>query len=342
MPPSGVFLSPPFHFYPVDPNLRRQPPRHRNILDGKLVHGRLLVKLRTLTQLIVGTGEYELSDDRFVRAIQREQGIPVIPGSTVRGVLRQYVELLSKSCVLFKDNGQGRDLPRSLSCKTSSDGGQASVCPACQLFGIVGKKITLSGLVSAGTFRPIGDAREEEVQIPQLYRPQHTHQDNNIYFRKVYCHGNPKYILDAIPKWIGRRSESFRAVSAQVEYAGYVDVENCTPEEVGLVVLALGAVPQYRFDIKMGYAKPAFFGSIRATVEEAYQYDPARGEKRPLPTDTLWTWTEQYLDLDPWHRERINEVCHLEQFDAAQQHLPQDRNQTTEYLGWDLKSGVYR
>ncbi|HHY65665.1 MAG TPA: hypothetical protein GX517_00440 [Alicyclobacillus sp.] len=337
MPPSGVFLSPPFHFYPVDPNLRRQPPRHRNILDGKLVHGRLLVKLRTLTQLIVGTGEYELSDDRFVRAIQREQGIPVIPGSTVRGVLRQYVELLSKSCVLYTDE----NTPTSLSCKTPSKEGRAGVCPACQLFGIVGKKIALSGLVSAGTFRPIGEAREEDVQIPQLYRPQHPHKENNIYFRKVYCHGNPKYILEAVRNWKDRRSEQFRAVSAQVEFAGYVDVENCRPEEVGLVVLALGAVPQHSFDIKMGYGKPAFFGSVRARVEEAYQYDPAGGERRPLPTDTLWTWAEQYLDLDPWHRERIDEVCHQEQFDAAQRHIPQDRSQTTEYLGWNLKSGVY-
>ncbi|ATY85809.1 hypothetical protein CVV65_13465 [Kyrpidia spormannii] len=325
----------PFHFYSVDPHPRRQPPRPRDTLDRNLVHGRLYVVLETLTPLIVGTGGYELRNDRFVRAIHREGGIPVIPGSTLKGVLRSYVELLSKSCILFVD---GRSHP-NLTCSTTFRRGAPSsaVCPACQLFGIIGNKIALRSLISVGSFRPTTAAREEEARLPQLYRPRLKREENGTPCRKVYNHGDPKYILEAVPKWKNCRPDWHQAVSAGVKFSGFVDFENCTPEEVGLLVLAMGAVPTWKFQLKVGYAKPAFFGSVQLDIADVQPADQSLSSGRRFTKETLWNWAEQYLQQDDWNRHRIEDVSRIEQFEAARHHVPQNH----EYLGWNLEDGVY-
>ncbi|MDI3328486.1 MAG: RAMP superfamily CRISPR-associated protein [Alicyclobacillaceae bacterium] len=293
------------------------------------------MSLTTLTPLVVGTGAYELREDDFVRGICREGGVPVVPGSTVKGVIRSYVELLSKSCVLQIEKGQPAP-----SCKTNFRAGSpdAAVCPSCQIFGVVGQKGALRSLVSVGTFRPHRTPVPEEViRLPQFYRPRKIRREGEKVFRKVYRHGNPKYILNAVSTWKNRRPDRYAAVSDGVTFIGLIDFVNLEPEELGLLALGMGAVPSRKFQIKMGYGKPAFLGSVQMEILDIQPLSNLVWNGKEWTREHLWEWAEAYVRRDPWIGRRAEEVCRQQQFDEAFRQTPREHS----YLGWDLVGGVY-
>ena len=133
----------PYEFVPFAAAVRRtQGAGHERLdLDGRY-SGRLIYRLEALTPVFVGAGSYALGEDAgfpaepLVRPFHRVNGVPAIPGSSLKGVARSIVEAVSPSCVTVS-RVRTEQLPPGVELSTGrrSTCTPVNSCPACGIFG---------------------------------------------------------------------------------------------------------------------------------------------------------------------------------------------------------------
>jgi len=230
---------------------------HESILGDGYASGRLVYELRVLTPIFVASGSYALGEDvehpdaPVVRACYRVEGVPAIPGSSLKGVVRSIAEAISPSCVtvtrldrrLVPHQPKRRD-----ECKPEE------ACPACSIFG----RMSRMSKVLFGDARLVS-GRTKLYCLPALYAPRAhraraTYQAKSGKFkgRKFYFHGQPRQDRDRPPVEVIVPSSVVR---------GMVDFENLSYAEMGILFFALGL--DGSFALKLGGGKPACLGSLR-------------------------------------------------------------------------------
>ena len=148
----------PYNFVPLGNGKRKVTPV--DPYDRNLLHGSISCTLKTVTPLFIPntTGdsyfvnEKEEKEKHRIRTFfsqniltkkpakgDKGPAFPIIPGSSIRGVLRSVYEAASNSCLrTVDDDDLGLVLPKYQPCL----GGETSngcLCPACSLFGMIGK-----------------------------------------------------------------------------------------------------------------------------------------------------------------------------------------------------------
>ncbi|MDN5294008.1 MAG: hypothetical protein PWQ31_1313 [Eubacteriales bacterium] len=155
---------------PVERRGGKQAPTHERYQDNHY-SGKIVVEFTALTPVAVSAGSYKFVDGKYVQDAISHAGKPVLPGSSVKGVVRAVAEAVSASCfsVTMGINKHllEKALPKQNSQKCSD---YRAACPACSLFGLAGKE-SLKSRVEFGEFTTVGDVKLELRQLPQLERP---------------------------------------------------------------------------------------------------------------------------------------------------------------------------
>ena len=219
-----------------------QPPSHASSNPGE-ISGVLELKVRTIARRGVSpsTGKFSLEGDGQlpVLACARRAGVPVIPGTGIKGAIRTYFEMLTRACVLFSEGNRP-------TCKSSK------ACPACALFGCLG----LQGRISFSDAVPVAEDAVE-VTIAKVFPAWEPKGRPGGEFR-IYDHfpaiGDPHR---PAPEKIGREVYlgTFRT---------RLWFRNLEPGEFGRLLAAMGLSPDLssRFFPRLGGAKYDGFGAV--------------------------------------------------------------------------------
>ena len=207
--------------------------------------GFLDLALTAKTPLLIGSGDVEIgpgSQTGIYQTFARSRGEVVIPGSSFKGVLRSYAEALSPSCL------GGR-------CRVGTTG----LCPACSIFGAS----SYAGRVVVFDLWA-GPCRTSPIGIEARWAPGPGREDE----RKFYHHlaevrpGDERVEVVAA----GTRFQGVGGGTAPAESTPVLAFRNVEDWELGLVFLALGLAPDYRFLLKVGGGKAQGLGSSQVEV----------------------------------------------------------------------------
>jgi hypothetical protein len=221
--------------------------------------------------------------------------IIALPGSGFKGMLRAFFETVTDSCVLLSPYNASFAMPSAVStCRKNNP-----ICPACSVFGYLGGK----GRLTISSFTVDEKAKHNFYSIPQLQTPfrdygtrragnerlyygdflgKHGSEIGNMtkqdffdkkgrepsayplfYGRKFYQHGE-KVISnkDKSVKWV-----QYECLEKGTALNGNLSFKELTKAELSALLFALGLGWEKPIAHKIGYAKPAFFGSVIATVK---------------------------------------------------------------------------
>lgn len=216
--------------------------------------GKMDCVLTARTPLHVGSGVYELVNDNPVRGLITADGKVIVPGTSLKGVIRSIAEAISDSClrIVRDDIKKNLSVPGARPCDLSaSEKGHAPhLCVCCSIFGALGYQ----GRVSFTDARLKGGTAIHSIQSP--YPPRDSarfYKDAKRRFngRKFYYHGLPVNVP---------RGEPYQVITPNSELEFTAHFENLTAPEFCLLLVAMGILDD--IIIKLGGAKQAMLGSV--------------------------------------------------------------------------------
>lgn len=243
---------------PDDQRPERKRPIGHDSVRADLLTGRIELELEALSPIHVASGLMVLTGERqrpLVRELVRVGGVPVVPGSSLKGCVRAVVEAISRSCIRAT---RARELPSGWEGCREKD----RLCVACRIFGAQ----DFQGLVRFGDMTLQGDVRRgvEIVEVPQFFQPrtreltylQNSPRGRVVRGRKFYMHGARQAAGDG----------PIEVCKVGSRLKGAIDFINLDRAQLGLLLTALGQDASHPFALKLGGAKPACYGSVRVHV----------------------------------------------------------------------------
>ena len=304
----------PYDFVRLDwshPPVRRAFVRHDRLTGWS---GQITCRLIAETPLFLPDTSGERSPQRFLRTGRARQAI--IPGSSLKGLLRSLVETLGPGCWWLFD-GTYEKQTVSYTEKLPPEFRQCSdldrLCIACRLFGLVqGHAASLLGRVGADDARCTDEVRHQAVYTPPLDTPKPRHRawylnpDGRLAGRKFYFHQSGIATLHG-----EHRTRAGAMLNAYIEPVGIgsvftFDVPFTSLDETELALLTYALALEDGMRHKIGYAKPAGFGSVRITIERLKRFQ----------------WPDRYL----------NGATEVLEDQALATHLAAARKQATETI----------
>ncbi|CAN2041395.1 CRISPR type III-associated RAMP domain-containing protein [Candidatus Magnetomoraceae bacterium gMMP-15] len=286
MPQSETFWNP-YRLIPIKENIKRKKPLTDEKFQGE--SGIISCSLKNLTPLFVGINRH--NKEQFLKRIEKH----VIPGSSIKGMLRSLSEIVGGGCFVVTDPKSKCDKAYA-ACNNSN-----YLCIACRMFGMMergkGAKVH-KGNIS------VGDAllREEkpntklfEVLLSScgtrhepFYRSPHTGKLDGK-SRKLYFHQpKRKDSVPNIPPQLQRRTQNIRALLPGYHFDFEIQFSNLTKEELELLIYTLILEEYVEVTIgeenlrlqgplrhKIGYAKPLGLGSCHITINKLSYLEPA-------------------------------------------------------------------
>lgn len=304
----------PYAFVPILAVRRedRQAIVPHNRIERRRLTGRLALKLEVVTPLHIGSGSYRLVNGQLAWAFLRRGEAPVVPGSSLKGVVRSLAEAASRSCLA---QTLGKNCPRvenAFPQGIRTPCTEKAACIACRLFGFVQGKKGYRGRVVFGEFTPEGKVDLGVAKMPALEQPFKDYPrkpenrgcgNERLYYCRFYevvpC-GGPAHCPDCtkdewlewqkslkgrlpFPAFRGRKfylqgepcvgDRPCEAVLPGNCFHGEVTFQNLDREELALLCFALGLDGEIR--LGLGYGKPAYMGTVRVQLQEVRWYAPS-------------------------------------------------------------------
>ena len=252
------------HIPPVK-DARKNPVFHNQYMEYSGVLG---LTIKAITPVFVGTGNVEIDSLGIYLQLAKVNGIPVIPGSSLKGVIRSTAEALSPSCLGAKCDPKGK------------------LCPACSIFGTTGRKAGYQSRVFMEDVILDGTPTEflEVISIDERWSPQLDHPDSRKFF--------PHYSQVKI----GR--DRVEVVKTGAIFKSTLRFFNLEKWEIGLLLLSLGVSSTYLFFLKLGGAKGKGLGSVKISINGNYATGTDFIERRfeSFDATTLDKFVNEYLE----------------------------------------------
>ena len=246
--------------------------------------------------------------ERYV--LHRMNGIPIIPGSSIKGVIRAVAEAAANSCVTFfeKDKPKNYKTYRSQSRESGTvypkyrlpDGFYPctdinKLCITCRLFGFQSPDGLFQGKVNISDAKArsgytVGDC----IKLTELSSPKPHHtafyallsDQEKIAGRKFYFHHKEDASILTSQQWTHRNS-SVKPIDEDAIFDFKVSFANLTVEEYNLLLYSLFLEDDVRH--KMGYGKPAGLGSVKLEALKLTLFDTEVRYKRFASDDRTET-----------------------------------------------------
>lgn len=303
--------------------------------------GQFHCRLTALTHLFIPkTQETARGKHQELSLLRSAGGRPLLPGSSLKGVIRSVAEALSGSCLAlplpkegdkieYKYRGQSLvsyRIPRGFEhCRDIND-----LCPACRIFGSLSGdraflgKIGLSDAVAAGSFEV------ETITIEALMEPKPRHRAwYEDPLQRGYLRGRKFYYHRPLgPRRTTVKSEYNKTIEAVKPGAVFefdLDYTNLTEDELALLVFALTLEPGMAHKVGMG--KPVGLGSARIEIVGWVQIDRQARYRRlgsgvtTLEGDGLIQeiarWQNQYHQIYAKWQESLTDLRRIWRWDPS-------------------------
>jgi CRISPR/Cas system CSM-associated protein Csm3 (group 7 of RAMP superfamily) len=279
----------PYDFVPLD---REHPPEWRmpvwhNVLapdnahPQRLYSGHLYLYVKAETPLFIHDATSSMQDPDYPgQHLRNTWGDYILPGMSLKGLLRTVVETLCRGCMTVFHRPREythNPLPASFAyCQQNTD-----LCIACRLFGMM-KAAQQNSNVFLGKVN-VGDAipyEEEPVFFHSIYtavldapKPRHRafyldEQERFLAGRKFYFHHaeEPRSEDRLIPiRDEGRfRNQHIEPLASGTDFSARLDFTNLEADEFAALLFAITLQPDMRH--KIGYGKPLGLGSVQLAI----------------------------------------------------------------------------
>lgn len=270
--------------------------------DNQRYSGKIICLLTVQAPIHIGSGVFELGADAgyrnyqgVVKGLIKDNGIPIIPGSSLKGAIRSVAEAISYSCFLEQRSG-------FKPCQVEKE--KDRVCVACGIFGAMGYmgRISFTQAVPVSQtqngWQPMDKStylkhkQDEPVKVIALWGPRqyptlgrrfypHIH-----YLDDAFWKSNLKDKLDITAikdrsgHVIGRYDkeefmkqkalEPYDFIPPELNLQFQLKFENLEEKELGLLLSAMGISEQNStsFSPSLGGAKPFCFGTFQVQIQE--------------------------------------------------------------------------
>jgi CRISPR/Cas system CSM-associated protein Csm3 (group 7 of RAMP superfamily) len=317
----------PYDFARIDwtkPPRKKTPIWHHRLAgkaDQQLYSGSMEIDVYAETPLFIADPRDDPADDRKpARSMQNDHGDYIIPGSSLKGMLRNVVETLGNGCLTLFDGDYERHMVRYRN-RVPGDfqhcTNNTNLCIACRAFGMLKEREggVFLGKVNIGDAVAYGDKvyYYEPMYTAVLVDPKPHHEDFYLNEEKRYVAGRKFYFhhsQQSKPLSANRLiSMGGRPANRYIEPLDYdtqfhfrLNFTNLEADEFGALVLAVALEEQMRH--KIGYGKPLGLGSIylqptRLTlIDYSSRYtDWKSGQgKTLLEGDSMWQVLYQHID----------------------------------------------
>jgi CRISPR/Cas system CSM-associated protein Csm3 (group 7 of RAMP superfamily) len=255
--------------------VRRAQRVRRDAIGG--VHGAIEGSIVAETPVFFGHSEV-LPQGKPRTSLANAKSERVIPGSTLKGLLRSVVETLAPGCVRVGDAVTAGS--RSFTVPTVFRGCTelARLCPACRMFGFVSGRSHLAGHIIADDAVATVVVDHKPVWLVILSSPKPHHDawyapaNNLLVGRKFYFH---QPLIRTASGPIGNSKTQnlhIRPLGTGTTFRFSIRFRNLDRDELDLLLFALALEPTMRH--KVGLGKPAGLGSTRIAVERVTTASP--------------------------------------------------------------------
>jgi CRISPR/Cas system CSM-associated protein Csm3 (group 7 of RAMP superfamily) len=265
----------PYGFVRLGPAAQRAAATRHNQFQG--LSGRLHCCLTALTHLFVPKTQETIKGKHQELALMRSaDGRPLLPGSSLKGVIRSVAEAISGSCLTLP-LGKGSEIeyrgrppvayriPRGFEHCRDAD----HLCPACRIFGSLSGGNPFLGKIGLGDAVGLEPFEVEKMTIEALMEPKPRHrvwyedpqQQGFLRGRKFYYH-RPLGPRRTPVK--NEYNKTIEAVKPGAVFEFEVDYTNLTEAELALLIFALTLEPGLAYKVGMG--KPVGLGSARIEI----------------------------------------------------------------------------
>ena len=328
----------PYDFARID--WGRPPERHKPVWHHQLVKQGTPLYSGSLEVDIYAETPMFISDPRNVAPNSREAALSmhnapgeyIIPGSSLKGMLRSVVETLSNSCLtLFDGEYRGSERERINYTPRVPEAFQhcasnANLCLACRTFGMLRRGQVFLGKVNIGDARALPDKvyTYNPMYTAVLVEPKPRHkafyldeEEAHIAGRKFYFHHSPDLepLSERGPRVMGGKpaNRHIQPLDRDTGFSFRLDFTGLEADELGALIQAIILEEGMRH--KIGYGKPLGLGSIElrptrlTLIDYASRYarDGARREKTVLEGDEMWN--ELYKHADSFVQHAMSELA---------------------------------
>jgi len=272
----------PYGFVRLGPAAQRATATRHDQFQG--LSGCLHCRLTALTHLFVPkTQEVTKGKHQELALIRFADGRPLLPGSSLKGVIRSVAEAISGSCLTLP-LGKGGEIeyrgrppvtfriPRGFEHCRDAD----HLCPACRIFGSLSGNNAFLGKISLSDALAAAPFEVETMTIEALMEPKPRHrawyedpqQRGFLRGRKFYYH-RPLGPRRTTVK--NEYNKTIETVKPGAVFEFEVDYINLTEAELALLIFALTLEPGMAYKVGMG--KPVGLGSTRLEIVGWEQVD---------------------------------------------------------------------
>lgn len=251
-------------FYPD--NIERKKPSGHHKYNHNQLTGKINLNLEVKNPVFIASGVVGMGRDispkynsiPLIKLAVKEGESLLIPGSSLKGVVRSVYEAITASCVC-KINFKNK-LPDN-QYKECQD--KEKLCPACRLFGAMNWQaiVRFPDAIPSKVTTSIGF-------LPSLYSPKDKNKDyynqssEQVKGRKFYYHAAKPANPD------GGEGIPIEQVDKGSIFTIDLKFSNLTQPELGTLLIALGVVEKHQFPFNIGSGKPVGMGTIQAGVTQ--------------------------------------------------------------------------
>jgi CRISPR/Cas system CSM-associated protein Csm3 (group 7 of RAMP superfamily) len=317
----------PYDFARIDwdkPPIRKKPFWHNRLVGNagqQLYSGQLEVDIDVLTPLVIVDPRYDPTDDREPAiSLQNDYGEYIIPGSSLKGMLRSLVETLGNGCLTLFDGEYDRrqiDYRNKIVSDFRHCWDNTKLCIACRTFGMLkereGRGNVFLGKVNIGDAIAYKSVLYEPIYTGVLVEPKPRHRDfyldvpqEHIAGRKFYFHHSPngRPITANDLQFMGRKPANryIQPLAKDTQFHFRINFTNLQEEEFGALLLAVVLENSMRH--KIGYGKPLGMGSVAlfptklTLIDYSTRYTQSKtGQGKTVFKDNYWTEINNHLDI---------------------------------------------
>ncbi|QGT99788.1 hypothetical protein SYNTR_1195 [Candidatus Syntrophocurvum alkaliphilum] len=333
----GTILSEkPYAFVPLLEKKESEKYIGHNKIHPDRYSGKLFLKMETLSPVHVSQGKYRFEDNKndFTVMTAELNNRVYIPGSGIKGAIRSITESVSYSCA---PQPPKRFLNQALPSSNRFVCQKQDACVSCRLFGFSSRDVSYKGQIIFEDFSPIEEVKLETRLLPQLQSPfkkdypknrlrpfpENGYGNERLYYCQVCndfdkCNTCTKEEYLEKLKLLNNNSRNYRFrgrkfyyhsketeerkngiphefIPAGTTLVGSVIINNLSYEELSLLAFSFGL--DKAITPKIGYGKPAYFGSVRFSFEKYEDIKSRYGlKKEELDFTTL---AKEYREKAP-------------------------------------------
>lgn len=317
----------PYDFARIDwnrPPERRKPIWHHQLVGPgarQLYSGHIDVDVFAETPIFVSDPRNIPNDPKKpAQFMQNKRGEYIIPGSSLKGLLRTVVETLGNGCLTLFDGdyergkvNYRRDVPQSfLHCENNTN-----LCIACRTFGMLKERIggVFLGKINIGDAIAYADSvyKYDPMYTAVLVEPKPRHEafyldeaHRHIAGRKFYFHHSPdlKPLTEpGLKLFSGKPANRFiQPLDYDTRFHFRVDFTGLEADEFGALLLATALEENMRH--KIGYGKPSGLGSVYLQPTALTLVDYSTRYTHPAPErgitqfqgEDMWNTLYEHID----------------------------------------------